>query len=127
MIAVCVDPAIINLVWPKVSKSVRRAIDRGHNRFEEVERNILNGLSLVWLALDGDDIEGVAVTGLFGDACEIIAASGHNFRSWLHLIDELENYARAEGKTRMRIIGRKGWVKVLPDYKQTSIVLERAL
>ena len=36
---------------------------------------------------------------------------------WLHLLDGIEAFARAEGCDAMRIIGRKGWARVLKDYR----------
>ena len=126
IIAVCVDPQRIGEVWPHVRDDVKRAIDRGWNDFGAVESHILNGLYLVWLAWDGQKIRGVAVTGLVGDACEIIAAAGER-KHFLHLIKDLENFARAEGRKRMRIIGRKGWKRLLPDYREASVVIEKQL
>jgi len=127
VIAVCVDPQRIGEVWPHVRDDIKRAIDRGYSDFSAIESHILGGLDLVWLAWDGQKIRGVAVTGLVGDACEIIAASGTDIRSWVHLIGPIEDYARAEGRKRMRIIGRQGWKRLLPDYKQQAVVLERTL
>jgi hypothetical protein len=108
--AICVDPQRIMQVWPLVKDLVKQAIDRGFSDFSAIEANVLDGMHLVWLAYDGK-IRGVAVTGLVGDACEIIAASGTGVGSWLHL----------------RIIGRQGWKRLLPDYKQQAVVLERKL
>jgi len=125
--AICVDPARVHEVWPHISSLVRQAIDRGFSEFSTVEANICDGMYLVWLAVKGDNIIGVAVTGLVGDACEIIAAAGTGIHYWIHLIGPIEDYARAEGRARMRIIGRNGWKRMLPDYRETSIVLEKVL
>jgi len=46
---------------------------------------------------------------------------------WRDLIGKLEDYGRAEGCARMRIIGRKGWARVLKKYSQPCIILERQL
>jgi hypothetical protein len=124
--AVCVAPKRVAEVWPHIAPLVKRAIDRGFSRFSIIEANVLDGMYLVWLAYDGQ-IKGVAVTGLVGDACEIIAAAGADVRSWIHLLGPIEDYARAEGRKRMRIIGRQGWKRLLPDYKQQAVVLERKL
>ena len=127
MQAVCVDPNRVTEIWPHVAQLVKRAIDRGLSRFSIIEANVLDGMHLLWLAIDDNKIVGVAVTGLVGDACEIIAAAGADVRSWIHLIGPIEDYARAEGRKRMRIIGRYAWKRLLPDYKQQAVVLERKL
>ena len=125
--AVCVDPASVRLVWPRVGGMVKRAIDRGYTDWNCVEPNLLDGLWLLWLVWDGKEIRGAAITSLVGDACEIVACAGYDVKSWLHLMKDLEQFARNEGRKRMRIIGRQGWRRVLPAYRQTAVVLERAL
>ncbi len=46
---------------------------------------------------------------------------------WLHLLTPIENWARAEGCDAMRIMGRRGWSRVLPAYRLTRVVLEKEL
>lgn len=126
--AVCVDPKEIDKIWPKVSPLIGRAIDKVQfSDFETVERDVLLGGSLVWLAWDGEKILAAAVTQITGDVCEIVACGGSGLRRWQDLIGKLEDYARAEGCTRMRIIGRKGWARRLKDYWSPCVVLERHL
>jgi len=127
MQVICVGPDHIRSIWPHVGRLVKRAIDRGYTDWGAVESNIFDGLWLLWIAWDGKEIKGAAVTGLVGDACEIIACAGDAMKTWVHLIADIEQYARNEGRKRMRIIGRRGWLRVLPEYKQTAVVLERAL
>jgi len=127
MEALCVGPDHIRSIWPHVRETVKRAIDRGYTDWSCVEPNLFDGLWLLWIAWDGEEIKGACVTSLAGDACEIIACAGHDIRSWGHLIEEIEQYARNEGRKRTRIIGRQGWIRVLPEYKLKAVVLERAL
>ncbi len=89
---------------------------------------MLDGLYLLWLAVaDGEKIRAAGITSLAGDACEIIAVGGVGHKDWIRFIEGIEKYARAEGQKRVRIIGRKGWARLLPAYKQTAVVLERQL
>src|SRR5581483_2696838 len=46
---------------------------------------------------------------------------------WLPLIAELEHYARREGCQAMRILGRRGWSRLLPEYRCTRVLLEKPL
>jgi hypothetical protein len=59
--------------------------------------------------------------------CVIIACGGIDMPRWLPLIEGIEKYARAEGCAAVRIVGRKGWARVLPDYRVHRVVLERKL
>ncbi len=46
---------------------------------------------------------------------------------WLALLDGIENYARKAGCSAVRIMGRKGWARVLTSYRAKRIILERDL
>lgn len=41
-------------------------------------------------------------------------------KRWLPLIDQIEIYARAEGCRRVRIFGRKGWLRALEGFEQKT-------
>ena len=56
----------------------------------------------------------------------IIFANGMRARNWAHLVSVLEAWAkRAHGVDRVDILARKGWVKHLPHYRMTHVMLER--
>ena len=48
-------------------------------------------------------------------------------RRWIRLLQGIEDFARAEGCSATRIIGRKGWARVLRSYQAKRIVLEKEL
>ena len=48
-------------------------------------------------------------------------------RRWIGLLERIEEFARAEGCEATRIIGRKGWARVLTSYQTKRIVLEKDL
>ena len=48
-------------------------------------------------------------------------------KRWLPLIEKIENYARDEGCTRVRIFGRKGWLRVLDGYEAKHIIMDKEL
>src|SRR5689334_24135377 len=117
---VCVDPARVHEVWPHVRCLIAAAMRRGGvGDVGDVARALRDGAALLWLAWDGERIIAAAVTEIaqFGGEklCAILACGGTGFARFGHLIGGLEHYARAEGCVRMRICGRKGWVRLLPD------------
>jgi hypothetical protein len=50
-----------------------------------------------------------------------------DMRRWIGLIEKIEEFARAEGCSATRIMGRKGWARVLTSYQTKRIVLEKDL
>ena len=118
---------------------------------------MLRGDALLWLALscengDGVRIDAAAVTELhrteWRKVCVVVAcgalsrlrASGclrassrsdasraTDMRRWIGLLEQIEEFARAEGCEATRIIGRKGWARVLMSYQVKRIVLEKDL
>jgi hypothetical protein len=129
---VCIDPGRVGEVWPFASALLKRSIERtGLAAFETFERDILDGVSLLWIAWNGLDIEAAASTTLqqtdAGKVCVITACAGADMTRWLPLIGGIEAYAQAEGCHRVRIFGRKGWARVLDGYEQTYAIIDKRL
>jgi hypothetical protein len=92
---------------------------------------VLAGHALVWIAWGGREIKAAAVTQLSAvngaRFCTIVACGGRDRVEWLPLLAGLEDYARAEDCKAMRIFGRRGWERLLPDYKAARVLLEKEL
>ena len=117
--------------WPRVRPMVKRAMSRADaGDFERTERELFEGLQQLWLAWNGTSIEAIAVTQLttIGDKkyCVIVACSGSKWR-FLQFLYDLEQFAKDEGCKAMRINGRKGWQRVLDDYKVKHVVFDKEL
>jgi hypothetical protein len=137
---VCVDPARVQEIWPHVRALIFAAMQRGDlSSFRPVEDRVLRGDALLWIAWSGDPrsgsgarhIEAAAVTELqeteWRKVCLIVACAGKAMIRWLALAEEIEGYARAQGCSCVRIVGRKGWARVLSSYKTKRIILEKDL
>ena len=127
---VCVDPAKVWQLWPRVSGLIHVAMKRGDfSSFADVQDDVLAGRSLLWLAWDGADISAAAITQLvvteWRKVCVIVACGGAEMARWVNLIDGIEQFAKAEGCKAIRIIGRLGWERVLMKYRVKRIVLEK--
>src|SRR5512139_2763570 len=130
---VCVDPKRVAEFWPHFKHRIEKAINKvGLSDFADIERDVLDGRDLLWIALDGEKVFDAALTtALTDDACEIVAFSG-DLKLLLPLLEQLEAFARNEKRGVMRIIGRKGCKRVLKNYTATGhmgedVVLERRL
>jgi hypothetical protein len=129
---ICVGPSRVAALWPFARSLIASAMRRGGiSDFSAVERDVLGGSALLWLAWDGEEIAAAAVTELAvvhgRKICTIVACGGRARSRWLHLIADLETFARREGCRATRICGRRGWSRVLPDYHATRVILEKEL
>jgi hypothetical protein len=132
----CVDPARIHDIWPHVRDLIHAAMKRGDlGAFEPVEASVLAGDALLWLAWDGERIAAAAVTEIaeteWRKVCVVVACGSRRrpagFDGWLPLLEGIESYARAAGCAAVRIMGRKGWARVLASYTAKRIILEKDL
>jgi hypothetical protein len=133
---VCVDPKRIGEIWPHIEALLRTAIARTKiSAFADIERGILCGDALLWLAASGEAgaiaVQAVASTSLqqtdVGKVCVITACAGRDMTRWLPLIAGIEDYARREGCRCVRIFGRKGWLRALDGYEERNIILDKDL
>ena len=128
----CVDPAHVEKIWPHVAHLVRRAMERGGmGRFADIERDVLGANAYLWVALEQGAVLAAAVTQVTQEngrrLCTIVACGGRERARWLALKSALEDFARAEGCRAIRILGRSGWARLLPDYSTTRILLQKEL
>lgn len=126
---VCVSPSDASAVLPSVAGMLRPALTRTRlGSWDALQRNILAGRALLWLAWDGSQIAAAAVTELAecegGSVCVIVACGGRDAVRWLPLLEQIEGYARAEGCRSVRFFGRVGWLRRLQRYQQVGVVAE---
>lgn len=129
---ICIDPEHVRSIWPLTAPLLRRAtVETGLSAFATIERDILVGTSLLWVAWNGSVIEAAASTSLqqtdAGKVCIITACAGTGMKRWLPLIRGIEAYAQAEGCRCVRIFGRKGWTRALEGYEQTYAIIDKCL
>jgi hypothetical protein len=133
---ICVDPKRVHEIWPLTEPLLRRAIARtGLSAFRDIEREILCGSALLWLAVETEGskiaILAAASTRLqqsdAGKVCVITACGGKEMPRWLGLIGGIEQFAKDEGCQYVRIFGRKGWLRALDGYEQRHVILDKEL
>ena len=129
---VCIDPKRVGEIWLHVCPLLKAACRRTRlNAFEDIEADILAGRSLLWMAWNGRAAESAAATILInseaGKVCIITVCAGSDMKRWLGLIGQIESYARREGCARVRIYGRKGWLRLLDGYAQKYVIMDKEL
>jgi hypothetical protein len=126
----------IPLYWNRIVTLLSRVVvrDEVDNSLEDVRQFLLTGSMQAWHV----DWQAILVTQIqpYGanpqqptsKVCCVVFCAGDRLDEWLQSAGErIGTWARAMGCTKLRIVGRKGWVVKLPDYKQVSITLEKQL
>lgn len=130
----CVDPRAIARVWPLAKPMIERAYaevdaDVPVTLFNDLCGNRAN----LWFVSDEDHkVLYAFVTTMYlrksgTKVCALMCGAGEQMRSWLHLQDQLEEFARAEGCSKIVAEGRAGWSRALSGYSVIRHVIEKDL
>lgn len=91
-----------------------------------VRQMMREGLAQRWEASDGSTVVTQLRQEPAGGVCLVWLAEG-TMAPLLELHEAICAWAREQGCQRMRIVGRKGWLKVVPGYREVATVMERDL
>lgn len=121
----CLGPEQIDNLWPLFAHHLARVEEVDA---EELRYDLKDAQAQLWgLQDDSGQITGVVVTRITNRACEIVAGAGSaSYEAMRELHREIERWAASVGCSRMRLLGRKGWIRLL-GYRQTGIVAEKEL
>ena len=125
-----IGPDLLMRYVRPVAQLLAPALERGGDMtatdmFREVVGNNLQ----LWAIEQGPQVVGAVVTRLAARprrrVATVLYVGGVNMSDWLHLLEQIEAWAKAVGASRMEVVGRKGWKRVLPGYRADSVVLSK--
>jgi hypothetical protein len=127
----CCPPDMVGEMWPHVRALAGLALDRTDlGSLADLDADVLSGRALLWV-ISGEKIECAGVTEIHrtqhSKVCFIRAFGGKHHKKWKHLLSGIEEFARAEDCDVVRWIGRKGWARILPEYRVAGVVMERRI
>ena len=120
-------------VWPHVVPHVSRFCETPQlTTPERIRSDIESGIKQLWAASSDGSVVGVLVTEVYesgrGNVCCIWAACGSVGTAELRpVFAHVETWAREIGCTVLEVRGRRGWKRVLPDFIETGVLLEKDL
>lgn len=119
----------ITVVWPLVEHLVERALRRtGDHTLESVHQSLRAGQRQLFVTWPG--IETICITAIDIRANSkvllILWKAGRLMPDWRDMLTACENWGRSVGCKACEIQGRKGWERLLPDYK-ASVLLRKDL
>jgi hypothetical protein len=121
------EPNDIHLVWDGVKPHIETALERGGvgtHTLGDVAEGLISGSMKLWTY---GDCEAALVSQIVGDACIIITLGGSRLKDYFHYLDVIEQWAKDEGCKEMQVYGRRGWARILPDYKEKYTALAKQL
>ena len=124
----CLGSEQIDALWNDVSPFVSRLERFGHVGADELREDLKQAKRQLW-GYQTTAVIGIAITRVAGKTCEIVAATGtQSEQGQIEAVyAEIERWARKIGCVRVRIVGRKGWLRKFPEFTQTGIVAEKDL
>ena len=122
-----VDSAV-SLCLPLIKKSL--SSDSAYS-IEDVIDELRSARAQLWLVMESNKIKAIVVTVInthpCAKDCMIWLCAGKDRKNWIHLLSQIEDWAKAHGCDAMVVRGRSGWEKVMKDYKKTHVILEKKL
>lgn len=102
-------------LWPDLHRMLDKAVQDYANDWDEVAAKLRDQRAQLWLAVDEKPVAAL-VTQVLGDKLEIWLAGGEILRvmPWFKNVIEA---SKAAGTTGGIIFGRRGWERVLKDWR----------
>lgn len=123
--------------WADVESKIEAALEysQGEHTLDTIHDGLLARAMQLWLAVtDADDIVTVGVTEIHVypsglRICYIVLVAGSRFDDWKHMIELIGSWAREQGADTIRIHGRPGWLRKLPElgFKHVYATMDKAL
>ena len=125
----CLGSDEIDKHWNAFEQHVYRLERLGHLGADELREELKDKKRQFWGYETEGRIIGIAITRVTPNTCEIVAAAGTQTKPGQiqELYEHIERWARENGRIRMRVIGRKGWLRAISGFTQTGIVMEKDL
>lgn len=120
-------------LWPAVEPLLGPAIELSNGRFsrETVRAGIEARDLQLWLAYDEEPIAAMVTevceyqTGM--KTLRVMLVGGSRREAWLYAWPHIEDFAKSLGCRLAETGGRRGWERVLKDWRQTTVEFEKDL
>lgn len=124
---------MLSAAWPYVLPHIEKMAEatRGKLTTDDMRARIAGEECQLWVALEGKELLATLVTEIVvypqRKVARIVGCVGEHRAKWIHLLGQIQDWARANGCAAMEIVARKGWAKALPDFQLTHVLLEADL
>lgn len=129
----CLSSAQIDALWGEIGPHLERLELRGLVLASAARADLKDSLKQLWGYQQDGKVLGVAITSVIetprGRACEIYGAAGtETVRGQIdEIMNEIRSWAKSLGCTRIRILGRKGWLRRIKGSRITGYIIEQEI
>ena len=122
------DPDDVECVWDKVEPILARVVSRseGELETEDILDLVTEGRMQLWIVAENKEIIAALVTQIITypqkKVLRLVSLAGEDFNKFKHFLDMVQSFAIRKGCTALELWGRKGWKKLLPEWKSEYIV-----
>lgn len=102
-------------LWDDIQRLLDPAVKRGDNEWPDLIEQLESNRAQLWLTVTNGPVAAM-VTRMDGNTLEVWLAGGAVLQGSVPYLETAIAAAQANGATNGRIIGRKGWARVLRDY-----------
>tara|TARA_R100001443_G_scaffold95249_1_gene101686 strand:+ start:644 stop:1069 length:426 start_codon:yes stop_codon:yes gene_type:complete len=126
----------INLYWEHCKDFIELGNDQSQEELtlQDIKESCINAEMQLWVVVNERNEVTAAVTTQIIEypnkkVCRIVTLGGVGLDKWLHLLDEIEEWARYMRCQAVEMFCRKGFLKKLQekDYKQIYVVLGKKI
>ena len=128
-----VQPEDIAYIWEDVAPLLEMVKEHTEGELETDDflEPLTHGNMQLWIATEDKDIHAVMVTQFViypqKNILRIISLAGDDFEKIRNFQEIIEGFAIKNECTALEMWGRKGWKKLLPDWRDTYIVYTKDL
>jgi len=128
-----VQPEDVAHIWEEVAPLLDKVKEHTEGELETDDflEPLTHGDMQLWMATEESDVRAVMVTQIITypqkRVLRIISLAGEDFEEIRSFQEMIEGFAIKLGCTALEMWGRKGWKKLLPDWKDTYIVYTKDL
>lgn len=119
-------------VWPAVAPMLARALDHGQGDYglDDIRALLLDRSCQLWAWIEDGAIAACCVTTIIvyprRKVCGLMLVGGKGLARWLDAAQPvIAAWARAQGCTQLEGYARKGWLRVLKDWRTAWTQIRR--
>ena len=127
------SPATVDALWVHAKPHLDRFLKETQLISpDDILNQVRTGEKQLWMAEKDAECVGVVVTDVYekvrGRICCIWGACGTvGIKELQPTFLKIESWARDIGCVALEVRGRKGWKRVLPEFEETGVLLEKDL